>query len=521
MDPIDWKEIILSILRLWWMCIYGLFCIAESTVRFFLPRDYQRKDVKDEIVLITGGGSGIGRLLCLKFAEKGAKIVTWDIDEEANKRTAQMVAEKGSICRPYTVDLSNPKDIYATAAKVKQEFGKVDILVNNAAIVTSSSLMNSLDDDIIQTFEINALSHFWTVKAFLGDMKLSNKGHIVTIASMAGWIGYNKMVDYCSSKFAAVGFDEALRMELKSSINDLKNPYVNEYPRTKENTRKEERKTLKEKLESTKNERLNLMETQAKEIKALQERLLETEKRKSEFEEENKTLKEALSIAQVREDMQEKHEETLRNLMKVTEEKRLLRDDYSKKFSEWKEEGRQRELDIQELEKSLYVAKMENQTLSEREPDSQGPNNWLIKEYEERNHILEEEIKELREGTRILESRFREEELNILKETERLQRWLQGATERLEMTEKENERMGLRMLQLDQENEGLHFQIFQLDNEVELLKKYNEDLEDCVIQLYRLSEQQQLLSIRIFNLLKQKMGKNRAAIKDLRKHNVK
>ncbi|XP_068236662.1 estradiol 17-beta-dehydrogenase 11-like isoform X2 [Palaemon carinicauda] len=220
MDPIDWKEIILSILRLWWMCIYGLFCIAESTVRFFLPRDYQRKDVKDEIVLITGGGSGIGRLLCLKFAEKGAKIVTWDIDEEANKRTAQMVAEKGSICRPYTVDLSNPKDIYATAAKVKQEFGKVDILVNNAAIVTSSSLMNSLDDDIIQTFEINALSHFWTVKAFLGDMKLSNKGHIVTIASMAGWIGYNKMVDYCSSKFAAVGFDEALRMELKAEGAD-------------------------------------------------------------------------------------------------------------------------------------------------------------------------------------------------------------------------------------------------------------------------------------------------------------
>ncbi|XP_066940008.1 estradiol 17-beta-dehydrogenase 11-like [Macrobrachium rosenbergii] len=216
MESIDWKEVVLTVLRVWWMCIYGVYCMAESFVRSLLPRDYQRKEIRGEIVLITGGGSGIGRLLCLKFAEKGAKIVTWDIDEEANERTARMVKEKGGICRSYTVDLCNPKDIYATATKVKQEFGKVDILVNNAGIVTGKSLMNSLDDDIIQTFEVNALSHFWTVKAFLGDMMLSNKGHIVTVASMAGWLGYNKMVDFCASKFAAVGFDEALRMELKS-----------------------------------------------------------------------------------------------------------------------------------------------------------------------------------------------------------------------------------------------------------------------------------------------------------------
>ena len=57
-----------------------------------------------------------------------------------------------------------------------------------------------------------------TVKAFLGDMMLANRGHIVNIASMAGWLGCNRLVDYCSSKFAAIGFDEALRMELKVSI---------------------------------------------------------------------------------------------------------------------------------------------------------------------------------------------------------------------------------------------------------------------------------------------------------------
>jgi all-trans-retinol dehydrogenase (NAD+) len=63
----------------------------------------------------------------------------------------------------------------------------------------------------MKTFEVNTLSHFWTVKAFMPGMVEAKRGHVVTVASLAGHSGTNKLVDYCASKFAAVGFDESLR----------------------------------------------------------------------------------------------------------------------------------------------------------------------------------------------------------------------------------------------------------------------------------------------------------------------
>ncbi|KAK7062981.1 hypothetical protein SK128_027692 [Halocaridina rubra] len=208
-------NIVLQILQTLWLLVYTFYCIVESIIRVFIPAEYLRKDVKGQIVLVTGGGSGIGRLMCKKFAARGAKIVTWDVNTAGNDETVRQVVDLGGFCRGYTVDLCDREAIYAAAAKVKQEVGKVDILVNNAGIVTGKKFMNSPDKDILRTFDVNIFAHFWTVKAFLGDMLLANKGHIVNIASMAGWIGCNQLVDYCSSKYAAVGFDESLRLELQ------------------------------------------------------------------------------------------------------------------------------------------------------------------------------------------------------------------------------------------------------------------------------------------------------------------
>lgn len=203
-------------LQLVWVSMLGVYTALESMVKLFLPRQYFKKDIKGQVVLITGGGSGIGRVMCLKFAARGAKIVTWDVNAAGNDETVRQVVDAGGLCRAYTVDLCDRRAIYAASVKVKQEVGKVDILINNAGVVTGKKLLNSPDDEIIRTFEVNTLSHFWTVKAFLGDMMLSNKGHIVTVSSIGGWIGCNNLVDYCSSKFAAVGFDESLRLELKT-----------------------------------------------------------------------------------------------------------------------------------------------------------------------------------------------------------------------------------------------------------------------------------------------------------------
>ncbi|XP_076039580.1 epidermal retinol dehydrogenase 2-like [Oratosquilla oratoria] len=205
---------LMAIAELLGSLVISIFYILEALVMLFIPTSLKRKDIKGNVVLITGGGSGIGRLMCLKFAKFGAKIVTWDVNTPANEETARMVREAGGECHAQTVDLCNRDAIYVAADIIKKDIGKVDILVNNAGIVTGKSFLDSPDDSIQRTFDVNTMAHFWLAKAFLPEMLSADKGHIVTVASLAGMVGVNKLTDYCASKFAAVGFDETLRTEL-------------------------------------------------------------------------------------------------------------------------------------------------------------------------------------------------------------------------------------------------------------------------------------------------------------------
>lgn len=89
------------------------------------------------------------------------------------------------------------------------------MLINNAGVVSGRALLDTPDELIERSFSVNTLAHFWTVKAFLPTMLENDHGHIVSIASMASHVGIPKLIDYCASKFAAFGFDEALRLELE------------------------------------------------------------------------------------------------------------------------------------------------------------------------------------------------------------------------------------------------------------------------------------------------------------------
>lgn len=145
---------LLSILKL----IYYLF---ESIILAFVPKNLRFKDIAGETVLITGAGSGIGRLLALRFAKHGARIVVWDLNLEAAKETAKIVKESGGEAFAYHCDVSKPQTVYDAAAIIKREVGKVDILVNNAGIVTGKRFLECPDHMIQKTFEVNAMSHFW------------------------------------------------------------------------------------------------------------------------------------------------------------------------------------------------------------------------------------------------------------------------------------------------------------------------------------------------------------------------
>jgi all-trans-retinol dehydrogenase (NAD+) len=166
-------------------------------------------------VLITGAASGLGRLMALDSVRRGARVSLLDRDPKGLARVCEAIhAEKGD-AEGFVVDLSDRAALQATCAAVQRSRGGVDILINNAGIVSGKTLLECSDEAIERTFQVNALASFWTVRAFLPGMLAAGKGHIVTVASAAGLAGTSRLVDYAASKFAAVGFDESLRMELK------------------------------------------------------------------------------------------------------------------------------------------------------------------------------------------------------------------------------------------------------------------------------------------------------------------
>ncbi|XP_017294431.1 epidermal retinol dehydrogenase 2 isoform X2 [Kryptolebias marmoratus] len=191
----------------------------ESLIYLVVPR--KKKNISGELVLITGAGSGIGRLMAQEFAALGAVLVLWDINEEGMKETVRLLKSSGaSRVHHFVCDCSDKKEVYRVAEQVKREVGDISILVNNAGIVTGKKFMDSPDSLIEKTMEVNTMAHFWTYKAFLPAMIANNHGHLVSIASSAGLIGVNGLADYCASKFAAVGFAESVGLELLATGKD-------------------------------------------------------------------------------------------------------------------------------------------------------------------------------------------------------------------------------------------------------------------------------------------------------------
>ncbi|RUS87164.1 hypothetical protein EGW08_005096 [Elysia chlorotica] len=141
-------------LWLWLVAIYKAVMPAN-----LLPH----KDIEGWTVLVTGSGSGIGRLIALRFSGLGCRLVLWDIDQAGNEKTAELIreAKPGAHAWTYTVDLSRRDQVYEAAKQ--------------------------------------------TVRSFLPVMVQKNRGHVVTVASSAGMFGTAGMVDYCSSKFTVFG----------------------------------------------------------------------------------------------------------------------------------------------------------------------------------------------------------------------------------------------------------------------------------------------------------------------------
>ncbi|XP_070168222.1 short-chain dehydrogenase/reductase family 16C member 6-like isoform X1 [Polyergus mexicanus] len=192
-----------------------LYFICESIFTIFIPTT--RKSVADEIVLITGAGHGIGKELAIGYATLGATVVCWDINEETNNRTMNEIKMMGkNNIYAYKCNVADRKEVFKVVEKVRKEVGDVTILVNNAGIGIAKRLINQSADEITRVININLISHYWMLQAFLPNMIEKNRGHVVAVSSIVAYQGVTHGTVYCPTKSAIKVLMEAVNDELRT-----------------------------------------------------------------------------------------------------------------------------------------------------------------------------------------------------------------------------------------------------------------------------------------------------------------
>ncbi|WP_313216549.1 SDR family oxidoreductase [Soonwooa sp.] len=168
-------------------------------------------------VLITGGASGIGKIMGRKVLERGAKtLIIWDINDAGMEAVKQEFSSlKGKIIA-YKVDVSNVENLLDISSQTKRDVDAVDVLINNAGIVVGKFFHEHSHENISKTMAINADAIMHITLEFLPEMMQRNAGSICNICSSAGLISNPKMSVYAASKWAALGWSDSLRLEMEA-----------------------------------------------------------------------------------------------------------------------------------------------------------------------------------------------------------------------------------------------------------------------------------------------------------------
>ena len=174
-------------------------------------------DFKNNVVVITGASSGIGRETAIEFAKKGATIIL-----VARRKQKLELLEKDlekfnvtiMICQ---CDVSDKSQVKKMSQKVLEKFDSVDILVNNAGFAIYGSVEDLSIEEIESQMATNYFGMIYCIKNFLPSMIEKKSGHIVNVASVAASFGLPGIASYCASKFAMLGFSEGLKHELKGT----------------------------------------------------------------------------------------------------------------------------------------------------------------------------------------------------------------------------------------------------------------------------------------------------------------
>ena len=178
----------------------------------------------DQVVIVTGAGNGLGRSHALAFAERGAKVVVNDLggardgtgaSSQAAQDVVELIRQNGGEAIANGADVTNVTDVEAMVAEAMEQWGRVDVLVNNAGILRDKSFANVDIDDFKLVVDVHLMGTVNCTKAVWGQMREQNYGRVVMTTSSSGMYGNFGQTNYGAAKMAVIGFMNTLVLEGK------------------------------------------------------------------------------------------------------------------------------------------------------------------------------------------------------------------------------------------------------------------------------------------------------------------
>ncbi|MBB6610760.1 SDR family NAD(P)-dependent oxidoreductase [Pontibacter sp. Tf4] len=196
--------------KLWWLAAGAAALMAGVAVY----RKLTSYDFNGRVVLITGGSRGLGLVMARQLAREGARLVLCSRDANELENARMELAGNGADVLVTKCDVTSEEQVNSMITNVQNEFGPIDVLINNAGVIHAGPVAEMTIDDFKESMD----THFWgplyTILAVLPAMKARGEGRILNISSIGGKISVPHLVPYSASKFALTGLSEGLRAEL-------------------------------------------------------------------------------------------------------------------------------------------------------------------------------------------------------------------------------------------------------------------------------------------------------------------